>query len=93
MGARLIDAWKLPHWISIAIDSHHDLARAGEHSDLTATVMLGDELAHWSDTPDAKHEAHIRALSILGPLGVYPEDIDDLLARRDLVETTKEAFA
>ncbi|MBL8860187.1 MAG: HDOD domain-containing protein [Planctomycetes bacterium] len=93
VGARLIDMWKLPHWISIAIDGHHDLTRAGEHTDLAATVMLGDELAHWSDTPDAEHEAHIRALSILGPLGLYPEDIDDLLARRELVEQTKEAFA
>lgn len=92
VGARLIERWKLPHWIAAAIDGHHDLSRAGEHSDLAATVMLGDELAHWSDKPDATGDAKIRALPILSTLSLYPEDIDELFARREVVETTTKAF-
>ncbi len=93
VGSRLVERWKLPHWISAAIDGHHDITRAAEHSDLAATVMLGDELAHWSESPDAEHDAALRALPILGVLGIYPEDLDELLARRELVEKTTKAFA
>jgi putative nucleotidyltransferase with HDIG domain len=93
VGARLIDRWKLPHWIAAAVDGHHDISRAGEHSDLAATVMLADELAHWSEAPDAVREQKIRGLPVLAMLGVYPEDLDELLARREAVETTLRAFA
>lgn len=93
VGRRLLDAWKLPHWIGAAVEGHHDITRAGDHGDLAATVMLGDELAHWSGTPDAAHEERVRALPVLGRLGIYPEDLDELLARRALVETTTRAFA
>lgn len=93
VGSRLIDSWKLPHWIATAVDAHHDLSRALEHTDLAATVMLGDRLSHWSECPDAEHEAALRALPVLGVLGIYPDDLDELLARRELVETTTKAFA
>jgi HD-like signal output (HDOD) protein len=93
IGARLIARWKLPHWVASAVDGHHDLARAGESSDLAATVMLGDELAHWSESPDAEHERKLRTLPVLATLGIYPEDLDELFARRAVVETTTRAFA
>lgn len=93
VGRRLLEGWKLPHWIGAAIDGHHDVTRAGEHADLAATVMLGDVIAHWTETPDAAHEAKVRELPELGRLGLYPEDIDELFARRALVESTTRAFA
>lgn len=92
IGSRLIDAWKLPHWIAAAIEGHHDISRAGEHADLAATVMLGDELAHWSQSSDAHHEDTLRALPVLDMLGLYPDDIDELCARRETVEKTTKAF-
>jgi len=93
IGARLIACWKLPHWIAAAVDGHHDITRAGDHSDLAATVMLGDELAHWAESPDAERERKLRTLPVLALLGVYPEDLDELLARRTVVETTTQAFS
>lgn len=93
VGARLIDHWKLPHWIAAAVDGHHDISRAGEHADLAATIMLGDELAHWSQAPDAQREERVRKLPILALLSLYPEDLDELFARHAIVETTTKAFA
>lgn len=93
IGARLIEHWKLPHWIASAVAGHHDISRAGEHGDLAATVMLGNGLAQWTENPDASHEQRVRSLPVLSLLGVYPEDIDELFARRAAVETTTKAFA
>jgi putative nucleotidyltransferase with HDIG domain len=93
VGARLIESWKLPLWIATAVEGHHDIERAGEHADLAATIMLGDELAHWSESQSEGDDKKIRALPVLGKLGLYPEDIDDLLARRSLVEASTRAFS
>ncbi len=93
VGARLIERWKLPHWIAAAVDGHHDIARAGEHSDLAATVMLGDEMAHASESPGPEGDAKIRSLQVLSTLSLYPDDIDELFERREVVAQTTQAFS
>ena len=92
MGAHVLNKWKLAHWMAAAIDGHHDIERAGEHSDLAATVQLGDLLAHWTVQPDAEHEAKVRNCPVLGMLGLYPEDLDLLFTRKELVASSTKAF-
>ena len=82
---------------------HNGRVIDGEEPDMTAESMdlilmvgldllSGDELAHWSQSSDAGHEDEIRALPVLDMLGLYPEDIDELVARRETVEKTTKAF-
>jgi HD-like signal output (HDOD) protein len=92
-GARLIENWKLPHWMQSAIAGHHEPALAREHGDLAAMLVLGDEIAEWCAALDDAREARIRSLPVLARLGLYPEDMDDLLARRTSVADLTRDFA
>lgn len=46
VGARLLERWKLPESLVVAVRCHHAPAEAGEHMRLAATVYLGNLIAH-----------------------------------------------
>lgn len=92
MGAHVLNKWKLAHWMAAAIDGHHDIERAGEHSDLAATVQLADLFAHWSVNSDPERERKVRECPVLAMMGLYPEDLDVLFGRKELVVNATKAF-
>lgn len=93
VGARLLERWKLPPWVAAAVAGHHAPEQAGEHRELSATAMLGDLLAHWSNDPTPEREADMRRSQVLAALCIYPDDLDLLLARAPVVQASAQSFA
>ncbi len=97
-GAHLVDRWELPDWMRGAIEHHHEPGDAGELAEVAWTVSLADALSGWAierakegDDPD-EVEAALRTHPALAPLGLYPDDVDELLALRVPVLGAAEAF-
>ncbi len=54
IGARLLERWRLPAEVVAPIRHHHNLAGAGEHARLTATLALADTIANQLEEPAAQ---------------------------------------
>jgi putative nucleotidyltransferase with HDIG domain len=93
VGAKLLARWNLPPWVAAAVEGHHSPDRAGEHRELAATVLLGDLLAHWSLGMTPEEEGAMRRNQVLATLCIYPDDLELILARKDVVRASAESFA
>ncbi len=93
VGARLLESWNLPPWVAAAVAGHHAPERAGAHRELAATVLLGDLFAHATDDPTGEHEQKLRQHIVLGELGIYPDDLVQLLARKTAIQASAQSFA
>jgi putative nucleotidyltransferase with HDIG domain len=93
VGARLLERWNLPPWVAAAVSGHHAPERAGAHRELAATVLLGDLFAHATDDPTGEHEAKLRQHPVLGELGIYPDDLIQLFARKAAIQQSAQSFA
>jgi putative nucleotidyltransferase with HDIG domain len=79
LGATIVASWSQPSRVAMAIRFHHDPAAAGEHARAAHLVALADTLAQLAVDPKATlPEGH----PALEPLGLYPEDVQALVARR-----------
>jgi putative nucleotidyltransferase with HDIG domain len=83
VGARLVEAWKLADWTAAVVAHHHDPAKAAPHDEEARITRLADLLAHWA-LDASRSPADFRGDDpVVQELGVYPEDLEKLLARRD----------
>ena len=85
IGGALVRRWSLPDWMGDAIDYHHMPELATAHRDEVMTTALASRLAHWSLERPAEDVAALRSLPLVGGLGLYPHDLDTLLAARGQV--------
>jgi putative nucleotidyltransferase with HDIG domain len=99
LGARLLERWKLPARMVAAARFHHRpddpevLADQARYAEDVHTTALANQLAHWSrDLAPERLEA-VRACPALEPLGLYAEDLEALMARRDTVLEAALALA
>lgn len=90
VGARLIETWKLPASVAAAAAHHHEPSIESEFHDEVATTALADQLA---DVPadQAIEPANFEALLAL--LGMYEEDLAELIERRAAIEAMGEGLA
>jgi HD-like signal output (HDOD) protein len=93
VGATLIRRWELPEWMASAILWHHDPEAAEQHKDEARTTALADRLAHWLLDEGAADPEALREFPGVVWLGIYPDELDELLARKDRVLELTEAFA
>jgi HD-like signal output (HDOD) protein len=88
-GARLAEAWKMPEAVSETMLHHHDLGPKLKHPEDVRTVALADVLAHWSvehhDEGTPAGVERLRGLELLEQLGLYDDELETLLARREHV--------
>lgn len=88
-GARLAEAWKMPACAREAMLRHHSCAGELEHADEVRTTGLADALADWTaDHPGesvAEGLERLRSLPLLEPLGIYDDELEGLLGRRERV--------
>lgn len=85
-GALLAAEWQLPAQIGEAIAHHHDHASASHFQEMAMTVCLADQLGHYAlpgQFGKAPDEAELRAHPVLAGLNLYPDQLDELLSKRD----------
>jgi putative nucleotidyltransferase with HDIG domain len=92
-GARLLETWELPAWMANVVRHHHDPANAGEQVEEAATTQLADLLALWGDDADEQAALALAQHPVLDLLGLYSDELEELLAQRDAVESLVEALA
>lgn len=93
VGALLLSGWALPPWMANAIRWHHAPAQAGAETDLAAMIALADALAYWTQYESAEFEARARGHASLAQLGLYEDELEELMGRRSNVEALSRAFA
>jgi putative nucleotidyltransferase with HDIG domain len=93
LGATLIRRWELPERMASAILWHHDPQAATEHLDDVRTTALADRLAHWLLDEDSAEPQLLHGLPLVAALGIYPDELDELLERAGTVRQLAEAFA
>ncbi len=85
-GALLAAEWKLPEQIGEAIQCHHAYAEAKRFQDMAMTVCLADQVSHliapgpFCDPPT---EQELKAHPVLVDLNLYPDQVNELLLKRD----------
>lgn len=90
VGARLLETWGLPPRVCATAQHHHDPAEAEEYGDEVRMVCLADLLAQISSGEATIDE--VRAHPVLASLGIYPDELDDLLAQEDKVQAHAKVF-
>lgn len=93
VGGELLERWPLPKWMAEVVRWHHHPDLAGEHGEAAATACLADVLAHEFTTPTTEGMALLRRHPTLAALGLYADELDLLLERREQVALVTEAFA
>lgn len=97
VGERLMASWGFPRDVVAAVAWHHDPTRACEAEELAHTVHLADLCSHWTlesiPTQRLVREERLGRDASVAALGMYIDELDDLLSREPTVHECAEAFA
>ncbi|MFO0981658.1 MAG: HDOD domain-containing protein [Planctomycetota bacterium] len=93
VGSALIERWALPARLRETVAFHHDPAAAPTCVQAAMTTALADELAHLTVGPQLVDEESVRQHPLRAPLNIYPDMIDQLLAKRESIAAMVEAVA
>lgn len=95
-GVLLARHWRLPEMIVECIECHHEPVRAVYHLQLATATCLGDMLAHFADAAPEHSKAHadvVRHHAVLSALNLYPDQLEDLLARATSARTFADGLS
>ncbi len=92
VGARLVNAWRLPEWAAVAVEHHHDPDRAAPFEEEARITRLADLLAHWALQPGSGPSDFPTDDPVVAALNLYPDDLDALLELRERILVVAEAF-
>jgi len=84
VGAAVAALWSMPARITEPIRHHHDPEAAREHEPGARLLRLADALASWALLGEPALE-ELASHPDLEPLNVYPDEMEDLVSRRDPV--------
>ncbi len=88
VGSQLVTAWTLPARLSETIHHHHHPDTSEATREPATLTAFADDCAHWllgDDAPGSRPVTRedILAHPTLGPLNLYADDVDGLLAKAD----------
>ena len=92
LGSRMVRHWKLPDWVVVAIENHHNIRAKSDFRELARLTNLADELSHWALTEGYTKEDFPAELPVIRGLGMYADDVVKLLDMRGTVLEVVEAF-
>ena len=85
VGGTLAETWGLPDAVEMSIRHHHSSTPPDAHINSVRITGLADELARYSFEPERMPEAQLRKHPALGPLELYPEVLDKVLAKGEAI--------
>jgi putative nucleotidyltransferase with HDIG domain len=85
VGATLAESWQLPEAVEMSIRYHHSTMPPDAHANGVRITALADELARFALEPQRMPEAELRKHWALAPLELYPEMLDKVLGRADMI--------
>lgn len=85
VGGKLADSWDLPEAVEMSIRHHHASNPPDAHLHSVLITALADELSRFAFEPERMPEAELRKHPALAPLELYPEMLDKLIGKSDLI--------
>jgi putative nucleotidyltransferase with HDIG domain len=85
VGGQLADSWDLPEAVEMSIRHHHASNPPEAHLHSVLITALADELSRFAFEPERMPEAELRKHPALAPLELYPEMLDKLIGKADLI--------
>jgi putative nucleotidyltransferase with HDIG domain len=85
VGGSLADSWGLPEAVEMSIRHHHSSSPPDAHVNSVRITALADELSRFTFEPERMPEAELRKHPALAPLELYPEMLDKVLAKAELI--------
>lgn len=83
VGVAVALKWKLPRQVTVSIEHYRDYALAPAFREETAMTYLADRLAIRALDPSACSDDELVADPVFAELNFYPDDIEQLLQKRD----------
>lgn len=93
LGGTLAEAWGLPEAVEMAIRYHHSLTPPDAHLNAVRITALADELSRFTFEPERMPEDAVRQHPSLGPLELYPDMLDKVLAKSEQIRSAAGALA
>lgn len=91
VGACLLNRWRIPDDVVLAVASHHDW-RAAEQSLLSSAVFLANDLAHAAASSGEVNSA-LKSIPEAAELGIRPEEMERLVGEAVKLLPQIEAWA
>lgn len=95
-GEALTAAWGMPEPVTLSVQFHTDFEKAPQHMDAvavtTAAIALCNVFLAQDETAEDAEQV-LREHPVLEHLNLYPDDVDDLLSRRDPVVESAASLA
>jgi putative nucleotidyltransferase with HDIG domain len=85
VGGTLAESWGLPEAVEMSIRHHHSSSPPDAQINSVRITALADALAHFAFEPARMPEAELRKHPALAPLELYPEMLDKVLGKSDLI--------
>lgn len=85
VGGTLAESWGLPEAVEMSIRHHHSSSPPDAHINGVRITSLADALAHFAFEPARMPESELRKHPALAPLELYPEMLDKVLGKSDLI--------
>ena len=93
VGGLLAKEWSLPAHVHEGILSHHDNLALSECSDLVLVTQLADCLSYHMITPEIVDADSVSNHLVLELLNLYPDDVANLIEKRDKIQSVVEAMS
>jgi putative nucleotidyltransferase with HDIG domain len=92
VSGSMVTAWQLAEWTASVVTHHHAPEKAAPYEEEARITRLADILANWAATPGSSAADFDATDPVIQMLNLYPEDVDQLLALRERMLASAEAF-
>jgi HD-like signal output (HDOD) protein len=93
IGGTLAETWGLPEAVEMSIRHHHASAPPEAHATGVRITALADELSRHVFEPERLPEDELRRHPALAPLEIYPDMLDKVLAKSELIRQASGALS
>ncbi|MEE8305421.1 MAG: HDOD domain-containing protein [Candidatus Tectomicrobia bacterium] len=93
VGSLLARQWSLPEHVHESILLHHNSSISPDCSELVFVTQLADQLSYHMMTPEHVDAESVSNHPVLEILNLYPDDVANLIEKRDKIQSIVEAMS